>query len=282
MVPFRRYLVEIGGHRHHVMDIGEGRPVLCVHGNPSWGFLYRKVALATIGQPVRVIMPDLIGLGFSDKPPAAAHTLDNHIAWFGELIDELELGDVVLVVQDWGGAIGLGAMAQRAERLAGLVVLNTALSEPKPDFRATAFHRFGQLPVVSDVAFRILGFPQIALGAVQGDRSSIRGAVARAYRYPLRDRRHNQAPLALTRMVPDSMEHPSIPALRRVGEFVRTYRGPAEIVWGDRDRVLGGVRTHIARMLPEARVTRTNGGHFLPEEFPKEIALAILRVAGAW
>ena len=93
MVPFRRYLVEIGGHRHHVMDIGEGRPVLCVHGNPSWGFLYRKVALATIGQPVRVIMPDLIGLGFSDKPPAAAHTLDNHIGWFGELIDELELGD---------------------------------------------------------------------------------------------------------------------------------------------------------------------------------------------
>ena len=87
MVPFRRYLVQAGDYRNHVMEIGEGRPVLCVHGNPSWGFLYRKVALALSGQPVRMIMPDLIGLGLSDKPGAAAHTLENHITWFGKLID---------------------------------------------------------------------------------------------------------------------------------------------------------------------------------------------------
>ncbi len=281
MVPFRRYLVQAGDHRNHVMEIGEGRPVLCVHGNPSWGFLYRKVALALTGQPVRMIMPDLIGLGLSDKPGAVAHTLENHITWFGKLIDVLDLDDLVLVVQDWGGAIGVGAMADRHERLGGLVVLNTALSEPKSNFKATAFHRFGRLPVVSDVAYRLLGFPQIALAAAQGDRSSIKGAVARAYRYPLRDRRHNQAPLALTRMVPDSMDHPSIPALRHVGEFVRSYEGPAEIVWGDRDPVLGRTRNHIARMLPQADVTRTDGGHFLQEEVPKEIAKAILRVAGS-
>lgn len=280
MVPFRRYLVEAGEHRNHVMEIGQGRPVLCVHGNPSWGVLYRKVAQALTGQPVRVIMPDLVGLGFSDKPAQQAHTLDNHIAWFGQLIDELDLDDLVLVVQDWGGAIGVGAMATRSERLGGLVVLNTALSEPKADFKATAFHRFGRLPIVSDIAYRLLGFPQIALGRAQGDRSSISGDVARAYRYPLRDRRHNQAPLALTRMVPDSMDHPSIPALHRIGEFVRSYQGPAEIVWGDRDPVLGGVRNHISRMLPHAPVTRTAGGHFLQEEVPVEIAKAILRVAG--
>jgi haloalkane dehalogenase len=279
MVPFRRYLVEAGGHRHHVMEVGEGRPVLCVHGNPSWGFLYRKVALALTGHPVRVIMPDLIGLGFSDRP-TEVHTLDNHIAWFGELIDALDLHDVILVVQDWGGAIGVGAMVTRAERLSGLVVLNTALSEPKPDFKSTAFHRFGRLPIVSDLAYRLLGFPQVSLGLAQGDRSSIRGEVARAYRYPLRDRRHNQAPLALTRMVPDSMDHPSIAVLRHVGEFVRSYEGPAEIVWGDRDPVLGRARNHIARMLPRAKVTRTEGGHFLQEEVPAEIAGAILRVVG--
>jgi haloalkane dehalogenase len=280
MVPFRRYVVEAGEHRNHVMEIGEGRPVLCVHGNPSWGFLYRKVALALTGLPVRVIMPDLVGLGFSDKPAdKAAHTLDNHIAWFGQLVDALDLDDVVLVVQDWGGAIGVGAMATRSQRLGGLVVLNTALSEPKPDFKATTFHRFGRLPIVSDLAYRVLGFPQIALGFAQGDRGSIKGEVRRAYRYPLRDRRHNQAPLALTRMVPDSMDHPSIPALRRVGEFVRSYHGPAEIVWGDRDPVLGRARNHLARMLPHAPVTRTEAGHFLQEEVPVEIAKAILRVA---
>lgn len=249
---------------------------------PSWGFLYRKVASALTGQPVRVIMPDLVGMGFSDKPTdPTVHTLDNHISWFGRLIEELDLDDLVLVVQDWGGAIGVGAMAERPGRLGGLVVLNTALSEPKPDFQATAFHRFGRLPVVSDVAYRLLGFPQIGLGFAQGDRSSIKGEVGRAYRYPLRDRRRNQAPLALTRMVPDSMNHRSIPALRHIGEFVRGYQGPAEIVWGDRDPVLGGVRNHISRMLPHARVTRTNGGHFLQEEVPAEIAGAILRVAGS-
>ena len=280
MVPFRRYVIEAGDHRNHVMEIGEGRPVLCVHGNPSWGFLYRKVAMALTGRPVRVIMPDLVGLGFSDKPGTVAHTLDHHISWFGQLVDALDLDDLVLVVQDWGGAIGVGAMADRSERLGGLVVLNTALSEPKPDFKATAFHRFGRLPVVSDLAYRLLGFPQIALGTAQGDRSSISGAVARAYRYPLRDRRHNQAPLALTRMVPDSMDHPSIPALRRVGEFVRSYAGPAEIVWGDRDPVLGRARNHISAMLPNASVTRTEGGHFLQEEVPVDIATAVLRVAG--
>jgi haloalkane dehalogenase len=273
-------MLAAGDYHNHVMEIGEGRPVLCVHGNPSWGFLYRKVALGLAGQPVRVIMPDLVGLGFSDRPAASIpHTLDNHITWFGRLVDALDLDDLVLVVQDWGGAIGVGAMAARPERLSGLVVLNTALSEPKPDFKATAFHRFGRLPIVSDFAYRVLGFPQIALGTAQGDRSSIKGDVARAYRYPLRNRLQNQAPLALTRMVPDSLHHPSIPALRRVGEFVRSYQGPAEIVWGDRDPVLGRARNHISRMLPQAEVTRTQAGHFLQEEVPKEIATAILRVA---
>lgn len=280
MVPFERSVVEVDGHRFHVMESGEGTPVLCVHGNPTWGFLYRKIALALAGEPARVIMPDLIGLGFSDHPTdLSAHTLEHHIAWFGGLVDALDLRDVTLVVQDWGGAIGTGAFMERLDRLAGLVVLNTALSEPKPGFTPTWFHRFGRMPVVSDVAFRVLGFPQVRLSMVQGDKSSISGVVSRAYRYPLRSRRTNQAPLALTRMVPDSMQHPSIEPLRRIGQFVRAFRGPAEIVWGDRDPVLGRVRTHIERMLPDARVTRTSAGHFLQEEVPEEIAAAIRRVA---
>jgi haloalkane dehalogenase len=250
-----------------------------VHGNPTWGFLYRKVATALAGHPVRVIMPDLLGLGFSDRP-TLPHTLESHIDWFGSLIDVLDLDDVVLVVQDWGGAIGVGAMLDRPERLTGMVVLNTALSEPKPDFKPTVFHRFGRMPIISDVAFRLIGFPQIALGPAQGDRSSISGEVARAYRYPLRNRRTNQAPLEVTRMVPDSLNHPTVPALRRIGQFVREYQGPAEIVWGDRDPVLGRVRNHISRMLPQAPVTRTQAGHFLQEEVPEEIARAIAGLVG--
>ena len=79
LVPFDRYMVDVGGWRMHVMESGSGFPVVMLHGNPTWGFLYRKIACKLIGEPLRVIMPDLIGLGFSDKPRAGhLHTMENH------------------------------------------------------------------------------------------------------------------------------------------------------------------------------------------------------------
>src|SRR5262249_31546389 len=149
-------------------------------------------------------------LGLSDKPPASLHTLERHAAWLGGLIDALGLEDVVLAVQDWGGPIGLAALAERRARLSGIVLLNTVVGPPRPGFRPSAFHRLARLPVVSEVLFRGLGFPQNVLAAAQGDRSSIRGDVARAYRWPLRGLKNNAAPLAMARMVPDSFAHPSI------------------------------------------------------------------------
>jgi haloalkane dehalogenase len=277
-----RRLVDVGGARMCVSELGEGRPVLLVHGNPTWSFLYRKVAAALAGAGMRLVMPDLIGLGLSDKPrDAGVHTIEQHARWLGALIDQLRLGPLVLVVQDWGGPVAMRAMVDRPEKLAGLVVLNTVLSPPPPDFRPTAFHRFARLPLLADLAFRGLGFPQNVLWAAQGDRSSIRGDVSRAYRHPLRRVRDRVAPLALARMVPDSFEHSSIEPLLRVQELTESFRGPAEIVWGDRDPVLGRVRNWIAKLLPHANVTRTDAGHFLQEEVPDEIASAVRRVAAA-
>lgn len=280
MLPFERYAVRVGPYRMHVMESGHGRPVLLLHGNPTWGFLYRKVAAQLEGEPLRLIMPDLIGLGLSDKPRRAReHVLERHAGWVGALIDALDLRELVFVGQDWGGPIGLRALADRRERLAGLVLLNTVIGPPRPGFRPTAFHRFARLPIVSDLAFRVAGFPQIALHLAQGDRHSIRGEVARAYRYPLRHVRDRVAPLALARMVPDSQHHPSIAGLRVCQELVERFDGPAAIVWGDRDPVLGRVRRHVERSLPNARVTVTAAGHFLQEEVPTAIAAAIRHVA---
>ena len=277
----RRSLVEVDrGVRMCVTEVGEGKPVLLLHGNPSWSFLWRKVAIALSGAPFRLVMPDLIGLGFSDKPrDARLHTMENHARWLGTLLDRAVPGPMIAVVQDWGGPIAMRALADRPERLSGLVVLNTALSPPRPDFRPTRFHRFSQMPVVSQLAFRVLGFPQNAMFAAQGDRSSVRGQVARAYRYPLRRLRDRTAPLALARMVPDSFEHPSIDPLRRVQAFTESFDGPAAIVWGDRDPVLGGARTWLEKLVPQAEVTRTQAGHFLQEEVPHPIADALRRVA---
>ena len=281
MLPFRRSGFRVGAHAMHVMEHGEGLPVVMVHGNPSWGFLYRKVALA-LGPGLRAVMPDLVGLGLSDKPgDASVHTIDFHAAQLGGLLDALNIERCVLVVQDWGGAIGGCAAAAKPERVKGLVVLNTVLGPPKPGFRPTAFHRFAALPLISQIAFRGLMLETRGMAMVQGDKGSIRGDVARAYRWPLRHYADRAAPLALARMVPDSLSHWSIPALERCQSWAQGFKGPAELLWGEKDPVLARALSRTASFLPHAKVTRTQAGHFLQEEVPDEIAAAIRRVAEA-
>ena len=280
-VPFNRYRVEVEpGIMVHVMEQGSGRPVVMFHGNPTWGFLYRKVAAELAGDPLRLLMPDLVGLGFSDRPPSSQqHTLENHSRWMSSLLRQLRLEGVVAVVQDWGGPIGIHALSQDPEIMTGVVVMNTSLTPPKPGFKPTAFHRmFGTQ--LGAFATRYLGLPQRALGLVQGDRKSISGPVSKAYTYPLDRKRGNDAVFALVRMVPDSMEHPSVRLLEEVADFMRSFEGAAAIVWGDRDPVLGRLRRRHERLLPHAIVTTTEAGHFLQEEVPGEIAEAIREVAG--
>jgi haloalkane dehalogenase len=274
----RRSMIAVGSRQMHVMEWGSGRPVLLVHGNPTWGFLYRKVVAELIGEPFRLVVPDLMGLGLSDRCSSSEHTLRNHCDWLGQLIDALDLEDLIFVGQDWGGPVGLGALARRPSRVAGMVILNTVVGPPRPGFKATAFHRFARLPLVSQVAFRLLAFPQIVLAGAQGDRKSIRGSVARAYRYPLRGLARNAAPLALARMVPDSDSHPSIPCLTECQEFFEDFDGPLSLVWGRRDPVLGSVIGWLKKLKPDAPVTMTEAGHFLQEEVPREIADAIVDV----
>ena len=221
-----RRLVDVGGARMHVMEWGQGRPVLLQHGNPAWGFLYRKVVAALQGSSLRLVVPDLVGLGFSDKPPANVHSLDQHARWLGALVDQMNLDGLVFVAHDWGGPIGLRALADRPGLLRGLVILNTVVGPPRPGFRPSAFHRLARMPVVSTLLFRGLGFPQNVLHRVQGDPRSIAGDVARGYRFPLRGLAQNAAPLALARMVPNSIVHPSIEPLRRCQELIEAIAVP--------------------------------------------------------
>ncbi len=280
VLPFERSLVEVGGLRLHVMEAGSGPAVVLLHGNPTWGFLWRKVAAPLAAAGLRVVLPDLAGLGLSDKPrDPGFHTLENHARLVGALLDEVAPGRLVLVLHDWGGPIGLAALADRPGRLAGLVVTNTGVGPPRASTRPTRFHRFANLPVVSDAAFKLLGFPQRALHLAQADRASISGDVARAYRWPLRRLADRTAPLALARMVPLGEGHPSVPGLRRSLAVATSFEGPSAIVWGDRDPVLGRALRGVAEALPRATVTRVPAGHYLQEEAPDAIAAAVLAVA---
>jgi len=275
-----RYTIDVSGQTMHVMESGDGIPVLMLHGNPTWGFLYRRVINQFSGDDFRCIVPDLIGLGFSSKPQAYEyHTLENHARWIGSLIDQLDLKELIFVGQDWGGPIGLRALSERAELLKGMVILNTAVSPPKPNFKPTAFHKFSQLPVISNIVFRWLGFPQNLLSTTQGNPATISGNIAAAYRYPLKKYKDNTAPLALARMVPDSMFHPSVGPLKECQALCESFKGPAEIVWGDKDPILGRAFKRVQALLPGAGITRTKAGHFLQEEVPEEIARAIRNVS---
>lgn len=277
MVPFDRYLVPIENHQLHVMEHGRGpRAVLCIHGNPTWGFLYRKIAQQLDPSRFRVVMPDLVGLGWSSRPDQAqAHSLPNHGRWLGKLIDALELRDYILVVQDWGGVMGLLAASRAESPPAGIVLLNTAVGPPKPGFKSTAFHAFARAPVVSEVAFRLAGFPQRLLWSAQGDPRSMKGKVGRAYLEPLRGLGRNAAPLALARLVPDSSDHPSIEPMERSQAFITAFDGPIAGVWGEEDPILGSGGRWIEKLLPDVRMVYTNAGHFLQEEVPGPIARQI-------
>lgn len=271
------------GLRLHVMEAGAGPAVVFLHGNPTWGWLWRHVAKALAGDGLRLVLPDLAGLGLSEKPrDAAFHTLDRHAALLGRLLDEVAPGPLALVVHDWGGPIGLAALADRPGRLAALVVTNTRLGPPRPGARGSRFHRFANTPFVSALAFRLLGFPQNALHLTQADRRSMRGAAGLAYRWPLRHLADRVAPLALARMVPmrgDDPSHPSLPGLRRALAVATSFDGPAAIVWGVRDPILGRSLPSVEEALPRARVWRVEAGHYPQEEAPGAIAEAVRDVA---
>ena len=281
-VTRRCYRLERGedaGRVLHFVDEGEegAPPVLLVHGNPMWSFLWRKVIRRL--RDLRCVAPDLLGLGLSDRLPRLVdHTLARHADAIAELVEALDLRGLVLAGQDWGGPIATAVGARLPERVAGVVLANTSVLVPRRPHGAP-FHRFARMPVISDLVFRGLGFPQRMLHRIQGDPSSIRGDVARAYRWPLRRFRDRVAPLALARMVPAVANHPSLPELSRSQDWLLSFRGPTALVWGLQDPILGRALKRHREALPQATVTTTQAGHFLQEEVPDELAQAIREVS---
>ena len=138
---YKSYFVEVEpGIKVHILEVGQGLPVFLMHGNPTSGFLYRKIANKLPLDKVRVIMPTSIGLGFSSKIPASQHTLDNHIRWINKVLNELELSEVIYSGQDWGGPIGMGALSLSPDLIKGAVLMNTGFNSPKEKVDLTSMH----------------------------------------------------------------------------------------------------------------------------------------------
>lgn len=278
-MPFNRYTIEVNGYRMHYIDEGDGPVVLMQHGNPTWCFLWRKVIAQLKDKGLRIIAPDLIGLGLSAQPnKSSEHSLSFHASNLKAFVEALDLNDITLVAQDWGGPIGATMAARTANRVSGALFANTAIRLPSGPIRVTPFHRFSNMPIVSQLAFSVLRFPVPVMHKVQGDPASIGKFEKRAYRYPLTSWRSRATPLALARMVPTSLEHPTIKALGEADAWARSFAGPVELVWGKKDPILGPALKQMQELFPNAPVTKTGAGHFLQEEIPEWLADAILRL----
>jgi len=276
---YKSYLVEVEpGVKVHVLEVGAGFPVYLQHGNPTSGFLYRKVAAALPTDQVRVIMPTMVGLGFSSKIPASEHTLDNHMRWMASVLEQLQINQVVYVGQDWGGPVGMGALALKPDILKGLVAMNTGFNAPTEQFDLSQAHAMVKTPILGE--FFLEGLLSIfeQLPNMQGDPTSIPAEVSELYGRPLEDSGNSKAPLALMRMVTDGPDHPSTPQMQVIEDYVAGLKVPAEIVWGLNDPILGKGLGAMKSNFPDAPVTETEAGHFLQEEVPQEIADAIVRV----
>ena len=276
---YKSYFIEVEeGIKIHVLETGKGFPVFLMHGNPTSGFLYRKIAEKLPTDRVRVIMPTLVGLGFSSKIPASEHSLENHVRWINKVLVKLNLKELIYAGQDWGGPVGMGALALSPELLKGAVVMNTGFNAPMNEMDISTAHATVKTPVIGELLLEVIFSIFEILKSTQGDPSSWTENLVKIYGKPVYDSGNAKAPLALMRMVTDGPEHPSTPELRKVENYVKALDIPVEIVWGTKDPILGQLLQNMKNNFPDAKVTETSAGHFLQEEVPEEIAEALIRV----
>lgn len=267
-----------GPHRLHYVDEGAGQGcVLCVHGNPTWSFYYRTVVLEQ-RRHARVVAVDNLGCGLSDKPQNYRYELNQHIANLVALIEHLDLRDVTLVVHDWGGAIGLGAALDVRERIAGLVILNTAAFPPPfIPLRIAAC----RLPLVGNWAMRRLNlFARAALTMTLHRLPCLPKAVAEGLIAPYDSWDHR---IAIARFVQDIPTHPQQATWQRLSAIEAALPEldslPTEIVWGMQDWCFRPeCLSRIQQLLPRAHVNRLEDvGHYVMEEASSEVNAAIER-----
>lgn len=265
-----------GGELAYV-DEGAGTPILCVHGNPTWGFYWREVVRA-FSPSHRVVVPDHLGCGRSDKPQDWPYRLAGHIENLEALVLHLDLHDITLVVHDWGGAIGLGVAGRHPERFRALVLTNTgAFPAPTIPLRISVC----RIPGLGALGVR--GMNGFALAATLMATEKGLPADARAgLLAPYDSWAHRIATLRFVEDIPMSPGHPSWDTLTAVDRGLSGLKSkPTAIAWGERDWCFTPwFREEFMRRFPHATVDRVHAaGHYLMEDAPERVLAAIRGVA---
>ena len=274
--PFDSHRLDFDGLRMHYVDEGAGDPVLLLHGEPTWSFLWRRIVPRIAASGRRAIAPDLIGFGRSDKPDAVDwYSYDRHVETVTGLVHELDLDRLTLVVHDWGGPIGLRVAVENEERVDRLVILDTGVaagqapSETWLRFRDAVRHVGGALDVGR----------LVAAGTARGLSPEVRAA----YDAPFPTPASKAGALAFPDLVPTEPGHPSAAAMNRVRDALRSWEKRAHVVWGAEDAVLPPqAAKRLVDLIPGATGPElvANASHFLQEDAPDEVGAAILRFLG--
>jgi haloalkane dehalogenase len=270
--PHYRGVRDTDGTMLRICTVDEGPrealPVLLMHGEPSWSFLYRHVIRKLAAAGHRVVAPDLIGFGRSDKPSAPDdYTYERHVRWMSEWLLGERLEDVTFFGQDWGGLIGLRLVAANPERFARVVVANTGL--PTGAGLTDAFERWLEFSQTT---------PVLPIGEIiaMGCQGALGAAEKAAYEAPFPDESHKAGARRFPALVPITPQHASVAENRAAWKVLESFERPFLTAFSDSDPVTRGGERIFQERVPGAKgqphVTIENAGHFLQEDAPDEIA----------
>ena len=279
--PFEPHYLEIGdrsadvGIRIHTIDEGDpgSQPVLMLHGEPSWSFLYRKMVAPFVQAGYRVVAPDLPGFGKSDKPASRTdYSYARHVAWMLDWLQAMDLNNIILICQDWGGLIGLRLVAAEPQRFARVVTSNTMLptGDHSPGEAFLKWQQFSQeVPV----------FPtgKIVNG---GTVTDLPDEIIAAYDAPFPDESYKEGARQFPLLVPTTADNPESQANRDAWKVLMDFEKPWLCAFGDSDPITGAAAPVIQKLVPgcqgQPHTTLRGGGHFIQEDCGEELAQVVL------
>jgi haloalkane dehalogenase len=269
---FEPHYSEVDGLRLHYVDEGSGDPVVCFHGEPSWAYLYRKMVGPLVAGSRRVVCPDYPGFGRSDKPTDRDwYTYDRHVEYVTGLLGGLDLSDITVVVQDWGGPIGLRWAVENADRVAALVILNTGLFTGRVSKGFMAWRDFAERNPDLPVGFVIQGatttdLPEDVVGGYEAPFPTAESK-AGAAQFPL--------------LVPTTDDARGASEMKRVSDELSRWDKPALVAFSDSDPVFPYPKAGqvFCDLIPGAgeQVRIEGAAHFLQEDRGEQIAAEILK-----
>lgn len=266
---------EGGQLRMHYLD--EGKPdaevVLLLHGEPSWCFLYRKMIPILVDAGYRVVAPDLIGFGRSDKPTQRSdYTYQRHVDWVRSCLLQLDLNNITLVCQDWGGLIGLRLVGEHPERFARVVAANTMLptGDHHPGDAFLKWQAFSQSTPVFAVGMIVQG----------GCATPLSPDVIAAYDAPFPDESYKEGARQFPTLVPVRPDDPASTPNRKAWETLVQFRKPFLTAFSDKDPITKAAAPVIRKLIPgcegQPHTTIENGGHFLQEDQGETLARVVV------